>query len=75
MSSAGNSLHVQVGKEPKNRTQNNNTAKNAATKGDDIDSTAIMITTTFNTAEKEDDTDSTATKTTVVQFFLGLNLN
>ena len=48
MSFVGKFPHVQVGKEPRTRTQHDNMKKNQGT----------------TTAEKEDDTDSTATKTT-----------
>ena len=50
MSFVGNFSHVQVGKEPKSRTQNDNMKKNQGT----------------TTAEKEDNTESTATKTTAI---------
>ena len=48
MSFVGNFPHIQMGKEPKSRTQHDNTKKNQGT----------------TTAKKEDNTDSTTTKTT-----------
>ena len=48
MSFMGNFSHVQVGKEPKSRTQHDSMKKNQETA----------------TAKKEDDADSTTTKTT-----------
>ena len=65
MSSRGNSLQVQVGKEPRQRTQHNptriNMIKTTIEKEDAQDSTATRRHTNI-AAEKEDATDSTAHK-------------
>ena len=72
MTPTGNLSFIQVGEEPKRRTQNNKkkTKMNMAEKEDATDSTATMTTGIFAlttiTAEKEDGTDSTAIVTTAL---------